>query len=131
MGKKPLMTVCGTPTYVAPEILSETGYGIEVDNWAAGVICYILLSGFPPFRNRPQGDGPDRMSSEEQQEELFAQIQSASYEFISPYWDTISDQAVDLVRRLLVVNKQRRKTAKSILTHPWISSHTKSVTNGH
>uniref|UniRef100_A0A3Q3GLR8 non-specific serine/threonine protein kinase n=1 Tax=Labrus bergylta TaxID=56723 RepID=A0A3Q3GLR8_9LABR len=46
----PLYTVCGTPTYVAPEIIAETGYGLKVDIWAAGVITYILLCGFPPFR---------------------------------------------------------------------------------
>ena len=46
--KEPLYTVCGTPTYVAPEILSEIGYGLEVDMWACGVITYILLCGFPP-----------------------------------------------------------------------------------
>jgi serine/threonine protein kinase len=45
---KPIYTVCGTPTYVAPEILAETGYGLEVDLWATGVIAYILLCGFPP-----------------------------------------------------------------------------------
>ena len=40
---EPLFTVCGTPTYVAPEILAETGYGVKVDVWATGVIMYILL----------------------------------------------------------------------------------------
>merc|ERR1712029_911199 len=49
---EPLYTVCGTPTYVAPEILAETGYGVKVDVWATGVIMYILLVGFPPFSSR-------------------------------------------------------------------------------
>jgi serine/threonine protein kinase len=46
--KEPIYTVCGTPTYVAPEILAEIGYGLEVDMWACGIITYILLCGFPP-----------------------------------------------------------------------------------
>lgn len=48
--------------------------------WAAGVILYILLCGFPPFR-----------SPERDQEELFHMIQLGHFEFLAPYWDTISD----------------------------------------
>uniref|UniRef100_A0A673VQP4 Serine/threonine-protein kinase DCLK2 n=1 Tax=Salmo trutta TaxID=8032 RepID=A0A673VQP4_SALTR len=75
----PLYTVCGTPTYVAPEIIAETGYGLKVDIWAAGVIAYILLCGFPPFR-----------SENNIQEELFDQILRGKLEFPSPDWDTVS-----------------------------------------
>ena len=56
------------------------GYGLEVDMWAAGVITYILLCGFPPFR-----------SLDRDQEELFEIIQLGDYEFLSPYWDNISE----------------------------------------
>jgi len=108
---EPIYTVCGTPTYVAPEILAETGYGLEVDMWAAGVITYILLCGFPPFR-----------SVERDQEELFEVIQLGDYEFLSPYWDSISDAAKDLIQRLLVVDTKRRYTAEQVLAHPWIQS---------
>ena len=55
------------------------GYGLEVDMWALGVITYILLCGFPPFRS------PDR-----NQTELFEFIKAGEYEFLSPYWDNIS-----------------------------------------
>ena len=55
------------------------GYGLEVDMWAVGVITYILLCGFPPFRS------PDR-----NQTELFEFIKAGHYEFLSPYWDTNS-----------------------------------------
>lgn len=106
---RPIFTVCGTPTYVAPEILSEKGYGLEVDMWAAGVILYILLCGFPPFR-----------SPERDQDELFNIIQQGQFEFLAPYWDNISDAAKDLVRHLLVVDPKKRYTAHQVLQHPWI-----------
>ncbi|XP_006869248.1 PREDICTED: serine/threonine-protein kinase DCLK3 [Chrysochloris asiatica] len=106
---RPIFTVCGTPTYVAPEILSEKGYGLEVDMWAAGVILYILLCGFPPFR-----------SPERDQDELFNIIQLGHFEFLTPYWDNISEAAKDLVSHLLVVDPQKRYTAHQVLQHPWI-----------
>ncbi|XP_071503350.1 serine/threonine-protein kinase DCLK1-like [Diadema antillarum] len=108
--KEPIFTVCGTPTYVAPEILAETGYGLEVDMWALGVITYILLCGFPPFRS------PDR-----DQEELFELIQAGHFEYISPYWDNISKAAKDLIDHLLVVDVKMRYKAKQVLKHPWVA----------
>jgi calcium/calmodulin-dependent protein kinase I len=44
---KTMHTQCGTPGYVAPEILKRVPYGMEVDMWSVGVICYILLGGYP------------------------------------------------------------------------------------
>ncbi|XP_004404224.1 PREDICTED: serine/threonine-protein kinase DCLK3 [Odobenus rosmarus divergens] len=114
---RPIFTVCGTPTYVAPEILSEKGYGLEVDMWAAGVILYILLCGFPPFR-----------SPERDQDELFNIIQLGHFEFLAPYWDNISDAAKDLVSRLLVVDPKKRYTAHQVLQHPWIETAGKTST---
>ncbi|XP_030630789.1 serine/threonine-protein kinase DCLK2 [Chanos chanos] len=105
----PLYTVCGTPTYVAPEIIAETGYGLKVDIWAAGVITYILLCGFPPFR-----------SERNQQEELFEQILLGRLEFPSPYWDNISASAKDLISKMLQVNVGARYTAEEVLSHPWV-----------
>ncbi|XP_007437259.3 serine/threonine-protein kinase DCLK3 [Python bivittatus] len=113
---RPIFTVCGTPTYVAPEILAENGYGLEVDMWATGVILYILLCGFPPFR-----------SHERDQEELFQIIQLGHYEFLSPYWDNISAAAKDLINRLLVVDPKKRYTAQQVLRHLWI--HTAGKNN--
>ncbi|KAM4026646.1 serine/threonine-protein kinase DCLK3 isoform 2-T2 [Anomaloglossus baeobatrachus] len=108
---EPIFTVCGTPTYVAPEILSEKGYGLEVDMWATGVILYVLLCGFPPFR-----------SPERNHEELFEKIQRGEYEFLSPYWDNISEEAKDLISRLLVLSPLKRFTAQSVLQHNWVKS---------
>ena len=114
--KSPIFTVCGTPTYVAPEILEETGYGLKVDTWAAGVITYIMLCGFPPFR-----------SAKRDQDELFDLIQEGQFEFLSPYWDTVSDGAKDLVSSLLVVNVNQRYSAEQILMHPWVRKRSATV----
>uniref|UniRef100_A0AAV2KPZ2 non-specific serine/threonine protein kinase n=1 Tax=Knipowitschia caucasica TaxID=637954 RepID=A0AAV2KPZ2_KNICA len=106
----PLYTVCGTPTYVAPEIIGETGYGLKVDIWAAGIITYILLCGFPPFR-----------SENNVQEELFDQILRGKLEFPSPDWDAISLSAKMLISQMLQVNVDARFTAEEVLSHPWVT----------
>uniref|UniRef100_A0A4W6EUF4 Serine/threonine-protein kinase DCLK2 n=1 Tax=Lates calcarifer TaxID=8187 RepID=A0A4W6EUF4_LATCA len=106
----PLYTVCGTPTYVAPEIIAESGYGLKVDIWAAGVITYILLCGFPPFR-----------SESNLQEDLFDQILLGRLDFPSPYWDNITDSAKELIGKMLQVNVEARYTAQDVLSHPWVT----------
>ncbi|XP_031557992.1 serine/threonine-protein kinase DCLK2-like [Actinia tenebrosa] len=114
--KAPLFTVCGTPTYVAPEILEEEGYGLKIDMWAAGVITYIMLCGFPPFR-----------SAKRDQDELFDLIQAGDYEFLSPYWDPISEDAKDLISHLLVVEPHKRYSAEKALTHKWVRLRSPTV----
>ncbi|XP_039546980.1 serine/threonine-protein kinase DCLK2 isoform X1 [Pimephales promelas] len=106
----PLYTVCGTPTYVAPEIIAESGYGLKVDIWAAGVITYILLCGFPPFR-----------SENNLQDDLFDQILVGRLEFPSPFWDNITHSAKELIGHMLQVNVEARYTAEDVLSHPWVT----------
>ncbi|ESO93820.1 hypothetical protein LOTGIDRAFT_228585 [Lottia gigantea] len=108
-----LYTVCGTPTYVAPEVLAESGYGVKIDIWSAGVITYILLCGFPPF-----------VSKNDIQEELFDQILEGKFEFIQPYWDDVSDSAKELISNMLVIDPEHRYTAEQVLQHPWVASDT-------
>jgi len=108
-----LVTACGTPGYVAPEILSATLYGPPVDMWSAGVIMYILLCGYPPFYN-------------ENDAVLFESILSANFHFHTPYWDHISKPAKDLIRKLLVVEPTGRLTATQAKEMEWFASHTPS-----
>jgi len=111
VGTKVMMqTACGTPGYVAPEVLNATGYDKEVDMWSIGVITYILLCGFPPFYN-------DSLP------ELFEQIMKADYDFPEEYWKDISEDAKDFIRKLLVVNPSKRLTGKEALKHRWLSGH--------
>uniref|UniRef100_A0A5S6R200 Protein kinase domain-containing protein n=1 Tax=Trichuris muris TaxID=70415 RepID=A0A5S6R200_TRIMR len=100
-------TACGTPGYVAPEVLAQKPYGREVDVWSIGVIAYILLCGYPPFYD-------------ENDVNLFAQIMRGEYEFDSPYWDDISDSAKDFISHLMCVDPEKRYTCKQALEHPWI-----------
>jgi len=104
-----LSTACGTPGYVAPEILSAVNYGPPVDMWSAGVIMYILLCGYPPFYN-------------ENDAILFESILSANYHFHTPYWDHISKPAKDLIRKLLVVEPAGRLTAKQAKETEWFTN---------
>ncbi|GFN81615.1 serine/threonine-protein kinase dclk1-like [Plakobranchus ocellatus] len=109
----PQYIVCGTPTYVAPEIIAETGYGLEIDVWSAGVIAYILLCGFPPFS-----------SPTENQDELFDMIMKGNFKFPSPYWDDISASAKDVISRMLDIDADKRLTATQVLEHKWVANDT-------
>ncbi|EPS71114.1 hypothetical protein M569_03644, partial [Genlisea aurea] len=93
--------VAGSPFYLAPEVLSKC-YGPEADIWSAGVILYILLSGSPPFYA-------------ESEEELFDMILSNEISFSSNPWPAISDEAKDLVKKMLVRDPRKRITSHRIL----------------
>lgn len=113
-----MATACGTPGYVAPEVLAQKPYGKAVDVWSIGVISYILLCGYPPFYDENDAN-------------LFAQILKGEFEFDSPYWDEISDSAKDFIRNLMCVNVEKRFTCKLALAHPWISGNAASSKNIH
>lgn len=113
-----LQTACGTPGYVAPEVLMGEGYHQEVDIWSIGVVMFILLCGYPPFYA-------------ETNTKLFDKIMGGKYAFASPYWDKISESAKDLIRHLLVVDPKKRYTSDQILQHPWIKQNTSTEDLSH
>nr|AQS60695.1 calcium/calmodulin-dependent protein kinase type 1 isoform X3 [Sogatella furcifera] len=113
-----MATACGTPGYVAPEVLAQKPYGKAVDVWSIGVISYILLCGYPPFYDENDAN-------------LFAQILKGEFDFDSPYWDDISDSAKDFIKQLMCVDVDKRYTCRQALAHPWISGNAASNKNIH
>ena len=117
-------TLCGTPSYVAPEILEQTNrrrYTRAVDVWSLGVVLYICLCGFPPFS--------DELYSPENPYTLSQQIKMGRFDYPSPYWDSVGDPALDLIDRMLTVDVEKRITIDECLEHPWTTAHTPSVTD--
>ncbi|KAG0309570.1 hypothetical protein BGZ98_000895 [Dissophora globulifera] len=90
-GNDVLMTACGTPGYVAPEVLEQIGHGKPVDMWSVGVIAYTLLCGYTPFWG-------------EDQPSLFESIMSGEYEYEQDYWKDISQLAKSFIDTLLNFN---------------------------
>jgi len=107
-GEEKLITSCGSPGYVAPEVLTEDTYTNAVDMWSVGVIIYILLSGYPPFYD----ESPPK---------IFKKITEAKYDFNDPAWEHVSDLAKDLIRKLLVRDPDERLTAAQCLNHAWLT----------
>lgn len=106
---KCLKTQCGTPGYVAPEVLEGELYGTQADMWSLGVITFILLGGYPPF-------------IEENQRELFRKIRKGIFDFHEDYWGGVSMEAKDFISSLLVTNPEKRLNARKSLEHSWIKS---------
>jgi serine/threonine-protein kinase Chk2 len=115
-------TLCGTPSYVVPEILADSRhrrYTRAVDIWSLGVVLYICLCGFPPFS--------DELYSVENPFTLADQIKAGRFDYPSPYWDSIEDPALDLIDRMLTVDVEKRYTIDECLEHPWMQNKTAST----
>ncbi|CAA3009853.1 CBL-interacting serine threonine- kinase 25-like [Olea europaea subsp. europaea] len=98
-----LHTRCGTPAYVAPEVLQKKGYdGAKADIWSCGVILYVLLAGFLPFQD-------------ENIMIMYRKIFKAEFEF--PPW--FSRESKRLISRLLVADPEKRITIPAIMSVPW------------
>lgn len=109
---EPVMEQCGTPAYIAPEILYEDGYkGFKSDIWGLGVLLYAMVTGTVPFRAQNM-------------RELKYVISAGHFSFPSSnprdshrYSDTIKD----LIRSMLIVDTKNRISIPEILAHPWLN----------
>lgn len=92
-------TLCGTPNYIAPEVLNKAGHSFEVDIWAVGCILYILLFGQPPFESKSL-------------EETYSRIRHNNYTIPS----IATQPAASLIRKMLDPEPTRRPTAKQVIS---------------
>ena len=100
-------TVCGTPNYIAPEILEgKTGHSYEVDIWSLGVIMYTLIIGKPPFETNNV-------------KETYKRIKMGNYSF--PENAVISEPAKDLIQSILVLDPLKRPKLEEILAHDFFN----------
>ncbi|KAA8490607.1 Myosin light chain kinase A [Porphyridium purpureum] len=102
----PLSSSVGTPFYIAPELALRVKYGAPVDMWAAGVLCYVMLSGRFPFLGFDQN-------------EILMKIKNAEFSFPETDWKEISRAAKHVVTKLLAKDPSKRMTAEELASHPW------------
>mmetsp|Transcript_837 Transcript_837/g.1387 ORF Transcript_837/g.1387 Transcript_837/m.1387 type:complete len:891 (+) Transcript_837:244-2916(+) len=101
-----LTSQCGTPFFVAPEVINRKPYDQKVDMWSIGVTTYLLLSGETPF------NGKNR-------QQLFRRISCDEPTFSDDKWGNVSDVAIDFVLRLLTKDPAKRMSASEALRHEW------------
>ena len=92
-------------------MLEEKEYGKQCDCWSIGVLLYYLLSGEHPFMMKEDGN----------EEELFKKIKAAKFSFPNENWSGISNEAKDLISKLLNPNPTSRLTTQGILDHKWFT----------
>ncbi|KAJ3593976.1 hypothetical protein NHX12_006308 [Muraenolepis orangiensis] len=112
VGRENMMkATCGTPIYMAPEVITGHEYSQQCDVWSIGVIMYMLLCGEAPF-----------ISSSE--EKLFEKIKRGELTFSGSVWDTISNAARTVLSCLLKIDPAHRITANELMDNPWITGDT-------
>lgn len=101
-------TICGTPNYIAPEVLEgKAGHSYEVDIWSLGVIMYTLIIGKPPFETSDV-------------KATYKRIRMNAYSF--PEHVVISDAAKDIISKILNGDPTQRPTLDGILQHEWLNN---------
>ncbi|XP_058533926.1 serine/threonine-protein kinase 17A isoform X2 [Ochotona princeps] len=103
-----LREIMGTPEYVAPEVLSYDPISMATDMWSIGVLTYVMLTGISPFL------GDDK-------QETFLNISQMNLSYSEEEFDTVSESAIDFIKKLLVKKPEDRSSAAECLKHPWLT----------
>jgi len=110
---KTMNVFCGTPSYMAPELASKKDYyGHSTDIWAAGILLYVILAGYFPFKDPNE-------------KELFRKITRGQYDFSSH----MSEDAKSLIKKMLRMNPLERVSAEEILQDKWFTGQQSQPTN--
>lgn len=109
---KSLTVKLGTPSYVAPEVVKNQPYDQSCDMWSVGVVIYVMLCGYTPFREKTQ-------------DKVFERIKTGSYAFDPADWSMISEEAKALIRGLMCIDPDKRLTARQALDSHWIAGVSK------
>jgi calcium-dependent protein kinase len=109
--KKKMEERYGTPYYIAPDVLNKS-YNEKCDVWSLGVILYILLVGYPPF------NGSD-------DKKIIDAVKKGKYTLDEPEWDDVSEEAIDLVKKCLTYDPDKRISASDALGHAWFKKFAK------
>jgi calcium-dependent protein kinase len=102
-----LSTQVGTPYYISPQILKGQ-YGKECDIWSLGILWFVVLTGFPPFKNNNLND-------------IYKTIISDGIEYENRIWKHKSKESLDFVKKWLWFDPEERLTPTQGLEHPWIT----------
>jgi len=101
--------VCGTTSYMAPEVL-HGNYSVECDNWSLGVITYFMLSGALPFPGR----------NDDEKEDKILKVEQTGVGMSGRAWEKVSANAKDFIKKMLLANPRKRLSNKEALQHPWL-----------
>lgn len=110
--KKKMEERYGTPYYIAPDVLNKS-YNEKCDIWSLGVILYILLVGYPPF------NGSD-------DKKIIDAVKKGKFTLDEPEWDDVSEEAIDLVKKCLTYDPDKRISASEALEHVWFKKFAKA-----